>query len=123
MKQDKQTEDAINGKGVVFLDSLQRPYLLKNWGGRVWLFAWHPDNHWVSYRELKENEIFMIPNNLTQAEQDRYHELNDKFMARGSTPAPAAGDEDSEEIRCGECGAVLEPNRDLCGSCGKHYWS
>lgn len=39
-----------------------------------------------------------------------------------SVPAPAAGDEDSEEIRCGECGAVLEPYRDLCGSCGKEYW-
>lgn len=71
-----------NEKGIVFLDDINRPYLLRKWGceGEEWLFYWHGDvleGHWVSLRKVEIGNVF--PDNLTQAEQDLYHAQHDKW--------------------------------------------
>lgn len=66
-------------KGLVFLDGANRPYLCRKWGdeSRLWLFYWHPENHWVSLREVKPDDNF--PKNLTQSEQDIYHRQHEQW--------------------------------------------
>ena len=65
--------------GFVFLDGRCRPYRCAMWGEHPWLFYWHPDNHWVSLRQVDQSEIFNMPNNLTQEEQDIYNRLHDEY--------------------------------------------
>ena len=58
----------------VFLQN-GRPWLVQRWGGELWVFRWHPDRHWVSDIQLTEAEFRALPDNLSQEEQDLYHEL------------------------------------------------
>jgi hypothetical protein len=69
----------MSEQGHVFLDVHSRPFMVKKWGGDLWLFYWHKDNHWVSLRSMTEMEFRTIPSNLTQAEQDLYHEAQKRW--------------------------------------------
>lgn len=60
--------------GRIFLDEANRPYWVRLWEGKPWLFYWHPDNKWVSLREVFTAETMGFPDNLSEAEQDLYHE-------------------------------------------------
>ena len=60
--------------GRVFLDSASRPYWVRMWEGSPWLFYWHADNNWVSLREVSTMETIGFPDNLSEKEQDLYHE-------------------------------------------------
>ncbi len=65
--------DELNGKGFVFLDKSNRPYRCCMYQGTPWLFYWHPDNRWVTLRQVTQTEIWQMPHNLTQEEQDYYY--------------------------------------------------
>lgn len=71
--------EKLDEKGFIFLDGRGRPYLCALWGENPWLFYWHPDNHWVSLRQVSQSEIWSMPHNLTADEQDVYHRLHDKY--------------------------------------------
>jgi len=73
---------ALDERGFVFLDGNGRPFKCAMWGGKPWLFYWHQDNHWVSLRETSQEEIFRMPMNLSQEQQDLYNKTHDKFNAR-----------------------------------------
>jgi hypothetical protein len=45
------------GVDFVFIDDGCRPYRIKTWGERPWLFYWHVDHHWVSLRPLRPFEV------------------------------------------------------------------
>lgn len=68
----------------VFLDSYNRPFMVMDWGkdGDPWLFYWHKDNHWVSLRPLKPDELKLIPDNVPQVFQDFYHLAHAKWAAQ-----------------------------------------
>lgn len=68
----------------VFLDENNKPFLVKKWGSNneMWLFYWHPDQHWVTLRSLSEHEPDLFPNNLSGKEQDMYMELHNKWEKR-----------------------------------------
>jgi hypothetical protein len=72
--------EPLDEKGFVFLDGQRRPYLVRMWGDKPWLFYWHPDNHWVSYRQITQVEIWQFPRNLSQEKQDVYHKINQEWM-------------------------------------------
>lgn len=80
-----------NDKRLVFLDGASRPYLCMKWGNedKLWLFYWHPENHWTSLREIRPHERF--PDNLTQPEQDMYHRQHEKWEQE-LTPHPKQED-------------------------------
>lgn len=40
----------------VFLDNHSRPYLIREWGGDLWVFYWHADKKWVSLRNVDASE-------------------------------------------------------------------
>jgi hypothetical protein len=65
--------EKLDEKGFIFLDDSSRPFKCCMWGGKPWLFYWHPDNIWVSLRQLSQTEIWSLPHNLTQEQQDLYN--------------------------------------------------
>lgn len=65
--------EQLDEKGFVFLDSKGDPYYCRMWGESPWLFYWHPDNHWVSLREVTQMEIWHMPVPLSSDEADLYH--------------------------------------------------
>ena len=72
--------EELNEKGFVFLDSVNRPYLCRIWGeeNKPWLFWWHPDKYWVSHREVTQEEVWNFPRNLSEEEQNLYHQQVEK---------------------------------------------
>jgi len=69
----------LDEKGFIFLDMKNRPYLCRMWEGKPWLFYWHYENHWTSYRRVSQNDIDLFPRNLTEEEQEIYHELHRRW--------------------------------------------
>lgn len=72
----------LDEKGFVFLDDAGKPYLCNMRGSVPWLWYWHPDNHWVSFRQIDQMGVFLLPHNLTEEQQEHYHNLNDAWMRR-----------------------------------------
>ncbi len=65
-------EDVLDEKGFIFLDQLNRPYRCCMYQGEPWLFYWHPDKKWVTCRTVTQTDIFLMPHNLTEKEQECY---------------------------------------------------
>ena len=72
----------LDEKGVVFLDGAGRPYLCRMWEGEPWLFYWHPEGHWTTLRKVSQAEVFSLPNNLSPADQEVYHDQHKKWELR-----------------------------------------
>ena len=70
----------LDEKGFVFLDSGNRPYMCALWNGEPWLFYWHKENKWVSLRKVSQTEIWGFFHNLSEAEQQIYHDTHVKNM-------------------------------------------
>lgn len=66
----------IVGLDFVFLDLAGRPYYCHKWGDELWLFYWHKEQHWVSLRQVAEDEIALFPHNLSPDDQQQYHDLH-----------------------------------------------
>ena len=79
MKAIEKNKKILDEKGFIFLDVENRPYLCRIWEGEPWLFYWHCENHWVSYRKVNQNDIDLFPRNLTKEEQEIYHELHRRW--------------------------------------------
>jgi hypothetical protein len=74
----------IDEKGFVFLDVMARPYWCRAWGEDIWLFFWHPDNHWVSLRPVREDEkerLFSMRNLLPVEHQEAYHNTHERWAS------------------------------------------
>lgn len=65
---------ALDEKGFVFLDAANRPYRCAMWSGSPWLFRWHPDNKWVSVRQVTQTDVWGFPDNLPEEHQALYLE-------------------------------------------------
>ena len=75
----------LDERGFVFMDEAGRPYLCRMWNGTPWLFYWHADLHWVSLRQCTQMDVWRFPNNMAEAEQERYREAHrqwEESMAR-----------------------------------------
>lgn len=70
----------LDEKGFVFLDGHNRPYLARMYHSVPWLFYWHVENHWVTLRRLTQADLWTLPHNLIQKQQDIYHRLNLNWM-------------------------------------------
>lgn len=81
------TENTIPPKkadeeGYIFLGAQDgRPYRCCLWGGKLWLFYWHPDQHWVSYVPITQVQFWRLPNNLPAEHQKLYTDLHNKWAA------------------------------------------
>lgn len=73
-------KDDLLKNGFVFLDASGRPYYFGDYEGSKWLFYWHPDNHWVMHRKVKDGESFH--DDMHPDQQALYHEEHDKYLAR-----------------------------------------
>lgn len=62
----------LDEKGFVFLDDDSRPYRCCMYCGTPWLFYWHPDKVWVTLKPVTQTDIWSMPHNLTQEQQDCY---------------------------------------------------
>jgi hypothetical protein len=73
----------LDSKGFIFLGADHRPYRCSMIGDEAWLHWWHPDKKWVTMRPVSQTEIWSMPRNLTDAEQELYRpdwEKNNKQM-------------------------------------------
>ena len=70
---------ALDEKGFVFLDADNRPYLCAVWNEHPWLFYWHLNNHWVSLRQVSQQEIWSFPRNLSEEDQALYWKIHDEY--------------------------------------------
>ena len=79
------TQDAAPLLGLprffVFLSSMSQPFMVKEWGGKLWVFRWNEnDSQWVSGREVaSENELVQmhagaLPEELARVYHERHHE-------------------------------------------------
>ncbi len=72
--------ETLNEKGFVFLGARDhKPYLCAMWNDTPWLFYWHCENHWVSLQKVTQANIWMMPKNLSEKEQNLYHDLHKKW--------------------------------------------
>lgn len=71
----------LDERGWIFLGSDGNPYRCCMWGDAPWLFGWHPDNHWVSLSRLTQYDIWMLPHNLTEAQQEWYRRAEAKTVS------------------------------------------
>ena len=78
----------LDERGFVFLGSEGKAYRCCLWGGVPWLFVWHPDNHWVSYRPLTQTDVWSLPHNLSAERQQVYFDVEAKFAAERQPLAP-----------------------------------
>ncbi len=65
-------------KGHVYLEG-GKPFMTYTWGGELWKFYWHPDQHWVSLSRVSEIEALKIPNNQTKGQQQYYHDKHAEY--------------------------------------------
>ncbi len=72
----------LNEKGFVFIGGDGRPYMCAMWGDNPWLFYWHAENHWVTMKQVTQTEIWRMPKNLTDAEQDVYRKKHEEWESR-----------------------------------------
>lgn len=64
----------LDDKGFVFIDDNNRPYWVRMWGESPWLFYWHADKRWVSFRELSGNDVLKFSaNKLPNEQAEMYH--------------------------------------------------
>jgi hypothetical protein len=70
----------LDEKGFVFLDGRHRPFLCRMIEGQAWLCFWHPDNHWVTLRQVTQQDVWSFPKNLNEQEQAVYFELHEKYL-------------------------------------------
>lgn len=87
----------LDGKGFIFLDDNRRPFLCRMWNDSAWLFYWHRhQKSWVSLRRVTQSEIWTFPHNLTDEQQQHYHDAHDKWMRENQAQFIDLGSIDSE---------------------------
>lgn len=65
----------LDEKGFVMIQD-GKPYWIRMWGGTPWVFYWHPDNNWVSLRQVDQTDIFIsYQYRVSEEEAEVYHEL------------------------------------------------
>lgn len=69
----------LDERGWIFLDEANRPYLVRMWGDNAWLFWWHPEQHWVSLRQVTQSDVWSFPKNLSEEEQQAYRDAHDNW--------------------------------------------
>lgn len=71
----------LDEKGFVFLDDDGNAYRCCVWGNNAWLFRWHDhQKRWVSVRQLSQMDIFMLPHNLSEEQQEWYFKTEAKTL-------------------------------------------
>ena len=70
----------LDEKGFIFLDDKQRPFWCRIWHDSPWLFYWHPDNKWVSLREVTQSDVPTFPHNLSEEHQEIYRDKHTKNL-------------------------------------------
>lgn len=69
----------LDEKGFVFIGKDKKPYWCRMWEESPWLFYWHPDNKWVSLKEVNQSDIFIArQSSLNEAEANIYHSMSTK---------------------------------------------
>lgn len=73
----------LTEKGFVFVGKDGNAYRCCMWGDSPWLFKWRDGEHqWESIRKLTQMDVFMLPHNLSEEQQEHYHRLEAKTAAR-----------------------------------------
>ncbi len=71
----------LNEKGFIFKDANDKIYRCCLWGDSAWLFLLMPDHLWVSVKRLSQMDIWMLPHNLSDEEQQWYYDMADQAQA------------------------------------------
>lgn len=92
----------LNEKGFIFIGADGNPYRCCIWGDSPWLFKWRNSEHqWESVRRLTQMDVWMLPHNLSEEQQEHYHGLEAKATAKlmpaAHTEAHASVAPDSDE--------------------------
>lgn len=72
--------EELDKTGYVFLDHFNNPYKCAMWEDQAWLFYWHTDGHWVSLRRVDQMDIWTFPRNLSDEQQQYYHDRHDAWV-------------------------------------------
>lgn len=103
----------LDEKGWVFVAD-GNAYRCCMWGERPWLFKWQDRSHlWVSVRLLTQADVWTLPHNLTQEQQDLYNVANADAILRAEFPSQfickdcggsiGSNDYEADELRCQKC--------------------
>lgn len=69
----------LNERGFVFVGRDSNAYRCCMWGNHPWLFRWRDgENCWESIQPLTQMEIWMLPHNLTEEQQEWYFTVEAK---------------------------------------------
>jgi len=93
----------------VFIGNDTRPHYVKD----GWLWWWHPDKKWVSEKKLTDQEIKLLPDNLSKREQSLYF--------KDSEYKPSWYEEKKSDF-C-RCGQIKHVGCDECWDCLDVYGS
>lgn len=76
MKAASKSAKLLDEKGFIFRWDDNNIYRCCMWGESPWLMRWNPaQNLWVSVQRLTQMDIFTLPHNLSEEEQEVYHRL------------------------------------------------
>lgn len=69
---------------VFFADN--RPHMIATWGTQgLWAFQWHPDQHWVSFRRVTDEEVERVRRfALNEHDAWDFHRLHAEYELRGT---------------------------------------
>lgn len=71
----------LDEKGFVFIDGLNRPYLVRMYHDVPMSFYWHPDKHWVTWRGFELSDIIAARGQkvLSEEQAQIYHNLHNEW--------------------------------------------
>lgn len=64
----------LDKRGFVFIDDRLRPFWVGLWDKEPWMFYWHPDRKWVSFRRVTQADVFAFSvKRIPEVDADIYH--------------------------------------------------
>lgn len=74
-----------------FFDTARRPYKVVMTRDGPWVCYWHPENRWVTLRQVSQNDIWSFTDHMTDAElaiYDKESEQRNRLVPSGTEAKP-----------------------------------
>lgn len=115
----------LDKRGFVFIDDKSKAYWVGLWDGEPWMFYWHPDRKWVSFRRVTQIDVFAFSvKRISEAEADIYHRqhLANGYSLEFDVPVRACRECGCTDDDCSQCieatgQACHWVETDLCSRC------
>lgn len=115
----------LDERGFVFIDENSRPFWVCLYEETPFMFYWHPDGKWVTYRQVSQGDVWQFSHKkLTNDQADLYHQhhLNRGYYLPFEIKVQTCRECGCTDNDCSQCvEATGQPchwvEADLCSRC------